>query len=275
MHRHTRRPWFGRWSLVIMLSLVSLTATPQPMAAAEQDKEPTSMCPERPGKEVFGNLACLAVEAVHRDFTTVTGHLLTVVGGVGVLGFWGASLLAYNDRKRWDRVNFAREQIKAFNDDPEVQLVLKLLDTNRIITTLPGKDDRLYTITDDLVIEALMPHEDGRYSHTEMSIRFAFDAFFEQFEHLSHMVTTGLIRRNDLYPYLHYWLNVLTGGRRLQRGQRSELTSANNTFISKSEAWRQAVAGYMDGWGYATCRQFIESYGHQLPPALSQARARE
>lgn len=269
MVRHTVKPGWVRWGLMATISLLTVSGGHQHIAAAQEQAKEVAMCPEVQDLRVLKNLPCLAAQALQREFTTV-------IGGIGILGFWGASLMAYNDRKRWERVNFAREQIKAFNEDPEVQLVLKLIDTNQCTTKLPGDDGHPYIISDAQVIMAmeLSRNNGGAYSQAEMSIRMAFDAFFEHLEHLSHLIATGLVRRSDLQPYLHYWLDVLTGGRkrsiRASRHSKATMAAAG----AKSEEWRSSIFQFMEAYGYASVRKFIEDYGYVLPTPIARNQSR-
>lgn len=209
----------------------------------------------------------LTMEASSKEPSAFIGHILTICGGLGIIIFWGWSLYAYLRQKHWERVGFTLNRIKEFEEDDSSALARSLIDTNAWATKIDASD-RIYYITDAQVIKALEPYRPSMDGFTvgEIAVRKSFDAFLENMERFTHLIETGLISSQDLYPYIHYWLDVIGGARsrHLHAGHSDTCTNSN----SKSWEWKVAFFLFSDTFGYAGFRKLMATYDYNGIPAF-------
>lgn len=207
------------------------------------------------------------MEASLKEPSAFIGHILTVGGGLGVIFFWGSSLFAYLSQKHWERVGFTLNRIKEFEEDESSALARSLIDTNAWVAKIDSSDTDYY-ITDAQVIKAFEPYRPSTDGFTvgEIAVRKSFDAFLENMERFTHLIETGLIRRQDLYPYIHYWLDVIGGARSRQLHAGHSDTDTNSN--AKSWDWKVAFFLFSDTFGYGGFRKLMETYRYDNIPAF-------
>lgn len=254
-------------SALSYLCLGGLTALALPSLQAKQPQPTAASIPTgSPAPSTW--LPAFATKAAE-DPNGLIGNVLTLMGGLGVLGFWGASLQAYRRQKHWERVNFALERVNDFKNNSTSMLARELIDASVWITTIDENDPSKYIICDSHVIKALEPYRNHSQGFTagEMAVRISFDAFCMDLEHFCHLIDAGLAKRRDLDPYLHYWLDALGGTR---KGSKQSWKAAATEL--KDDEWRLAFFGFVDSFGYVGCRRLLEKYGYTPPPLKITAR---
>lgn len=173
-------------------------------------------------------------------------EIFKVVGGAFAFGL---GLWQYRVAQSWKRMEFTATEIAKFRADPMVRKVFLMLDwrARRLDLGVPKTDDAFPMITYELVTSALVPHYGGQtFTPLEAAIRDHFDVFLDYLCHLEAFVTAGLIRPEELRPYLEYWTNAVAGGDEIPR----ELLV---------QFWR-----FVDGYGYAPARTLVS----RLHPGL-------
>lgn len=270
--RKSRWQWFVSAGLGIA-GLISIAQ--HPSAAQTEILRPINQsCSDQ---NLLQTRACWTTRlnrALQEDPSDAIGHLLTSIGGLGILLFWLFSLRAYQHQKHWERVRFTLEQIKEFEENTATDLARKLIDANGWVVKLQC-DEQTYYISDAHVALALEPyrkHNDG-FSAGEIEVRKSFDSFLESMERFSHLIETGLIRAQDLYPYIHYWLDVI-GGSQAKRGATKMRETEWKDKLKDSE-WRKAVFCFADSFGYAGFRKLMKDYGYcYIPTEVTEVRAK-
>lgn len=146
-----------------------------------------------------------------------------------ILAFGGliAFVVGLNQYRRaqlWKRKEFIGSELRAFLADPTVRNVLLMIDWSaRPIPFDPAAPRESWPlVTREGQIAALQPHTlpapdlsatNGRvrrYTEVEAQIRDAYDAFLDGLERLDSFAESGLFERNELLPYLCYWLQNVT-----------------------------------------------------------------
>jgi hypothetical protein len=149
-----------------------------------------------------------------------TGDVLNVLVLVGAAVAFVAGLMQYRRAQHWKRVEWVAQEMKGLFGDPVVQAALLMFDWgSRRIPLYPdrqGEGERYVRLTNEAVAEALVLHEDrpNGYSDLEADIRAAFDRALDGFERFHSYVATGLVKLDDLRPYLKYWAVNLCRPRR-------------------------------------------------------------
>ncbi len=168
---------------------------------------------------------------------------------VGALTAFCVAIWQYAKSQRWKKAEFVALEIKAFQDDVAVKTALTMLDwaerDYELFRYSTDSDRRLVRVDYSLVGAALRIHHPGNiFTKEEAAIRDIFDRFFSYLERFESFIEAGLIQPGDLNPYLHYWIDVLSG---------------NYPGLRKSgilpALWR-----FVDNYGYSGVRRLIERY---------------
>lgn len=143
-----------------------------------------------------------------------------VVGGIVALSTFVFATWQYRQAQRWKKAEFVANEMKQFRSDPKNSIALTMLDWNsRKIRFSAGKEDKSYIVDDLLISEALRlysieDYKDGKeniFHPPQNHIRDVFDHLLDDIERLNSFVTAGLIKADDLRPYLEYWLDIMSG----------------------------------------------------------------
>jgi hypothetical protein len=137
-------------------------------------------------------------------------HLLTAITLAGGAAAFLIGLLQYRKSQHWKRAEWVAHEMKAFLAAPLVQAALQMIDyPDRQVLLFPEREkieDRHRAVTDQVVREALRPHDETRrFTDDEIAIRDAFDGLLDGLERWDSYVRTGLIADGDVRPYLDYW----------------------------------------------------------------------
>lgn len=159
-------------------------------------------------------------------------------------------IVEYVRAQRWKRFEFIGQQIKDFSTDPQVRKVMTMLDWDgRDIELFPEKDTgKTVLVINDLLLASLYPDDYGPgrsgYTEEQARIREMFDAFFDKISLFSVFLKSGLIRKEDLHPHLHYWLERLANP------------------VHKGQAFVENVNGYLEHYAYNDVRWLLNQFGY-------------
>ncbi len=117
--------------------------------------------------------------------------------------------------KKWKRGEFIAAQIKDFEADRKIQLMMTMLDWSDRELYFPaetGKDPIAIRVGDALLCSALLPHNStSGYYPNEMTIRDCVDRYLDMLMRLQNFVDAGLIKIDELRPYIKYWIELASG----------------------------------------------------------------
>lgn len=201
---------------------------------------------------------------------------------VGLLVGGTFAFLRFDKEQRWKRKEFTYGLIRTFEDDPAIKRAQLMLDWSERQMRFPNPHNPSETcdflVTDALIVSALRPiPAEGllRFTPEEMCIRDGFDHFLTSVERFDTFIEAGLIRPQDVEPYLHYWFALLADGRPKARDKWAAVQSYIDCF------GYDRVKQLMKRCGYASKGPSITSNGRTPPrttvqpsPALSQGDAR-
>jgi hypothetical protein len=198
--------------------------------------------------------------------------------GAAVVAFVVGSL-QYQKAQRWKRAEFLAAEMKGFFADPDISNVLTMIDwAPRRVNLYHIADTELRhypKITRRIQIEALEPHtkrqsggssvdlgdsedtgdsgtQEGvrgpRYSPEEVRIRDSYDKFLDFLERVDAYAESKLIGKEDLDPYLRYWINDI----------------ASYSEDSDDGAWTCALLNYIEFYDFTNVQQLFARYGYNI-----------
>jgi hypothetical protein len=124
-------------------------------------------------------------------------------------------IIRYQKEQTWKRKEFVSREIKEFFEDQRVYNCLLMLDWDlryiQLYPDNPDYDSRFKLIGRKSVTIALIPHGSSKqkYTRDQAVIRDNFDYFFDRFSRFEHFIQAKLVKPNDIYPYLKYWIKTI------------------------------------------------------------------
>ena len=180
-----------------------------------------------------------------KDFLTLLG----VLSGLATLM---KAILEYQKAQKWKKVEFVAKEMKEFFSDYSVKRALTLLDWNaRIIYVKDelGKGIESVYIDDDILMQSWRHHSelpDGKFTKVEALVRDIFDDFLSKLGTFNHYLKTDLVEKEDLKPYLIYWIDMI--------GKKGR----------KNEAVLSALWNFIDQYGYTDVQELCDKYGYNI-----------
>lgn len=155
----------------------------------------------------------------------------------------------YTKAQKWKKAEFVSKEIKEFYNDFDIKRAMILLDWNSNELDLKTNEiegEKKFYFNDDLIVSALQTHKDSpSFSDKEVVIKGVFDSLFDRLTMFDNYIETGLIRTNDIKPYLIYWIRIL----------------ADSQNDRKSKEVRSQIWKYIDEYGYDRIRTFCNKFG--------------
>lgn len=190
-----------------------------------------------------------------KDIFAVLSSLAAFIG----LGF---GLFQYYKAQIWKRAEFVAEQIKEFEEDPDVKNVMLALDWNErkikfsdeyTIDKVTEKLLCICLVSGDLSTqknELMAQKGEAEFSEEESAIRDAFCRFLDYLERFDHFIEAKLITKEELTPYLRYWLNLV----------------GNDNGQIKTSTFYQYLWNFIDYYGYSGVQRLFHRYGYNIKP---------
>lgn len=146
-----------------------------------------------------------------KDITAFIAAVGVVIGG-------GFGLWRWVVDQKWRRVQYAQSIIKASFEDELVEKACEVLDTNDGIVTFADdhKPERDIYISDDFLIGALATFDQKEgFSDDELCVRGVLDKLFDEMNTFQSHIDAGLIKLDDIRPYIEYWIREMSGNGRV------------------------------------------------------------
>ncbi|MEA5449745.1 lipase family protein [Leptolyngbya sp. CCNP1308] len=214
---------------------------------------------------------------------------LSLAGGAFIALTW---LHVYQQQRRWQRMELARQEVKAFRERPAVKNVLDILDYEEYRTFYVNhpEDGRpiSFEATDYRLRRALRSHDqmvkmrngldeikrlasqnnaiapktldlvqqyDNQEFIIEVTLRDWFDSFLGGLEYFEIMIESGLVMAEEIKPFIIHWIRLI-GDRRYRR-------KGGSGFYDK-------LSHYIHWAGYGRVQKLFERFGFKiLPPPYS------
>jgi hypothetical protein len=140
-----------------------------------------------------------------KDNKDALATLAAVIGGAFAIWRWMVD-------QRWRRVQYAQTLIKEFIEKDNTKKAFEILDTEGPVDFVANEEMIAIDITDQFLIGALSTF-DQKAGNTdeELIVRTVCDEFFDDLSIFQSHIEAGLIRLNDISPYLEYWIKALSG----------------------------------------------------------------
>ncbi|MEL6938878.1 MAG: lipase family protein [Cyanobacteria bacterium J06598_1] len=207
----------------------------------------------------------------------ILGFLLT--GGAIT---WG--VYQYVQQQKWQHIEFLRQAVKEFEQDPEIYNALKILDFEEYRdyhiaqpVALSGSEQAFsFNVTDDLLCSALARHDqrarvkhqldyhqdqdvldpaDLRRYQIETALRDWFNKMLNGLEHFGYFIESGLFTPKELEPWLNYWVKLI-GDPVYRRPGSSRVYDALYSYIHHS--------------GFFGVQKLFERFGYRILPSPYQ-----
>ncbi len=180
----------------------------------------------------------------HKELLTL---LVATFGGGFAISRWMVD-------QKWRRVQHAQSLIEKFHEKENTKKVFEILDTVGDVEFETGgnsKKKQIIDITDGLLIGALSTFDQKEENDDdELIVRGVLDKFFEDLSAFQSHIEAGLIKIQDIQPYLEYWMGELTGRGRV-RGRK----------------FAQQVASFLSYFGYKRVLSLAGNMGFAFPKA--------
>jgi hypothetical protein len=176
----------------------------------------------------------------HKELLTL---LVATVGGGFALWRWAVD-------QKWRRVQYAQSVIKQFLEKEDTPKAFEILDTlGEIEFTEDGGEVTTIKVTDEFLIGVLSTFDQKvENSDSELIVRVILDNFIDELSTFQSHIDAGLIKLQDIQPYLEYWIRELTGNGRVH-----EAILAGQ------------VSKYLDYFGYQRVLTLAKNMGYPFP----------
>jgi hypothetical protein len=168
---------------------------------------------------------------------------------IGAIIAFALSLSQYVRAQRWKRREFIAAQIRDFDSDEKIQAALRMLDWTgrRVFLRSDETGNIVPTIVDEYTLSAaLLSHSSvSGFTATQASIRDCFDQILDALGRLETFVYSELITKEELLPYIEYWVQKIAGKPKPQH----------------SEDFYILLHHYMRTYGFERARLLLKSYG--------------
>lgn len=259
--------------LIYLTSLLTSLWWAQPVRAVSPVLVPTAV-----GIAAEGQAEDLLAD---RDFPSwlLAAGVLLAGGSLS----WGVS--HYVRQQRWQRIEFLRQAVKEFEQDPAIYNALKILDFEEyrdysIVVPDPGNAAGVKTISfrvdDDLLRNALANHDQRarlkqqldssqdrdqidlaalRQYQIESTLRDWFNKMLNGLEHFGYFIESGLFTETELKPWLSYWIKLISD------------PAYRRTGASK---FYDALYSYVYHSGFFGVQKLFERFGYRILPSPYQ-----
>jgi hypothetical protein len=183
------------------------------------------------------------------------GDIIALIGVILGLTVFSTGLIQYVKAQNWKKAEFVANEMKEFESRHAVIVTMQMLDWNkRWIELYPEKElkERNVIFKDEILETALMPHYDYTkgYERDEVRIRDYFDIFLDGLERFEHFIQSGLIKIDDIKPYLDYWIHLI-----------GQSDSKRKSIEFYSTLWN-----YIDSYEYIGIQNLLKRFGYDIAP---------
>jgi hypothetical protein len=212
-------------------------------------------------------------EACPNDRLPLEAWLLIVAVLIAALSL-AIGVYQNHQKEKWHRIEFLRQTVKEFEQDPEIWKALKILDFEeyRDYEIDLGEKRVSFQATNELLCAALASHQEriGRKQkldqltatgkvdpndleqyQIESSLRDWFNKLLNGLEHFGYFVESGLFTINEIRPWLLYWIRLIAD-RDYKRPGASKVYDQLYTYIHDYE--------------FAGVLQLFEQFGYRILP---------
>jgi len=149
--------------------------------------------------------------AANKDALAGIASAGTIIGTILALVIFERGRRQYHQAESWKRTEFLARLYKDFWDDPACRRAIMMLDgAKREIcfedggSVTPFEQHHLCN-----ALRAANPEQP--FTPYEFQIRDSMDRFFIYLEQFDRLIGTGLVKKEQVYPYFAYWIDQLNG----------------------------------------------------------------
>lgn len=186
-------------------------------------------------------------------------NVVDALAVVVAFGAFCAGLYRYHRAQVWKRREFVAGEVEKLLKSHQARNALNMLDyTLRRIELHPDDVDaekRFARISREYAGAMLIPHAveyRPNYGLNGAAIRDCFDELLTKLDNLQAMIVAGLIHKEDLAPYLGYWIRRLS----------EPLSPAQGL----DRHFHRNLHLFIDTYGYHGVQDLCASLGHDIKP---------
>ena len=200
-------------------------------------------------------------DSQNSEFINSMDLLIKFIGGVGTLVIFGIGLKRYKKDQTWRKNEFVAQEIKSFNNDPKAQNAMWMLDWKaRKIELFPDKyfyHERSVLVNRQILTKALIYHKElkgvsddqEKFTEIEQAIRDTFDRFLSYFERFEQFTITGMIKPNEIQPYIQYWINKI---------------SINEQDNENEKIFKKTLYKYIDKYEFSGTKKLFQRFNENI-----------
>ncbi len=190
---------------------------------------------------------------------------------------WG--VFQYSQQQKWQHIEFLRQAIREFEQDPDIHKALKILDFEEYRDyhlSQPADARSSFRVTDDLLCNALACHDQRalvkqqidyqqvnnsldpaalRTYQIETALRDWFNKMLNGLEHFGYFIESGFATAKELEPWLSYWVKLIADPVYRRPG---------------SSKVYDALYSYIHHSGFLGVQKLFERFGYRILPSPYQ-----
>ncbi|QOZ36476.1 hypothetical protein [Bradyrhizobium sp. CCBAU 53421] len=140
-------------------------------------------------------------------------HGLSAAAPLGAVVVFAIALGQYVRSENWKKTEFVAKLFKEFSENEDCRHARWMLEGDpREITYKCGEKFERYLYNFDELSKAIdSVLRKGPLSAQQLHMLDSFDGFFIYIEQFERAIQRKLVEQDDVYPYLGYWIGVLSG----------------------------------------------------------------
>ncbi|NEP17459.1 MAG: lipase family protein [Leptolyngbya sp. SIO4C1] len=183
----------------------------------------------------------------------------------------------YKRYHRWQRLEFLRQAVHQFEQDPEIRNALKILDFEEyrdysitlpqssepvsfrvdaqlLASALAGHDERtrIKKEIDEKRAEGTLTEEELLRYHIATALRDWFNKMLNGLEHFGYFIESGLFTAKELRPWLIYWIRLIG--------------DVSTRWEGSSKLYDQLYS-YIHNYGFLGVQRLFERFGYRILPS--------
>lgn len=214
-----------------------------------------------------------------KDKLTFAQVIVSFFGFIGAISAFTFAIFQYRKAEKWRRMQFVADEVRELEADPIIQNALLMIDwgvrkINLFLIPDP-KPTEYVKITRDVQWRALLPHplkhqfpeyqaktrmdiegtsgeirpgRDLGFQVTEARIRDTYDAFLTRLDRFETFIASGLIRAEELRPFIFYWIDALT----------------STEGPDDDAIWRCTLLTYIEYYKYTGVNSLFDRFGRSI-----------
>jgi hypothetical protein len=137
--------------------------------------------------------------------------ILTIIGIIVAARQFTLARKQYSRNLRWKESEFLANKTSDFFNDEINSAALSILDWTKRTIVFSKQGEKVKITVDRPLLMVSLSNNPMTFTVDQMHIRDMFDHFFTELEVFHKFIQAGLVKKEEVFSYFKYWLNVLAG----------------------------------------------------------------